>query len=73
MVTGAFPLAAAPQMVSDAPGVAVDLGGAQLMHRSGVEYPAAAIATGVQGTVVAQVKLDANGVVTDAQHCERPR
>ncbi len=72
MVTGAFPLAAAPQMVSDAPGVAVDLGGAQLMHRSGVEYPAAAIATGVQGTVVAQVKLDANGVVTDASIVSGP-
>lgn len=72
LVTGAFPLAAAPQMVSDAPGVAVDLGGAQLMHRSGVEYPAAAIAKGVQGTVVAQVKLDENGVVTDASILSGP-
>ncbi|MGD0667367.1 MAG: M56 family metallopeptidase [Bryobacteraceae bacterium] len=72
LVTGAFPLAGAPQIVADAPGVAVDLGGARLMHRSGVEYPAAAIAKGVQGTVVAQVKLDANGVVTDASILSGP-
>ncbi|MFY9727278.1 MAG: M56 family metallopeptidase [Bryobacteraceae bacterium] len=72
LVTGAFPLAAAPQIVSDTPGVAVDLGGAQLMHRSGVEYPAAAAAKGVQGTVVAQVKLDANGVVIDASILSGP-
>jgi TonB family protein len=72
LVTGAFPLAAAPQMVSDAPGVAVELGGVQLMHRAGVAYPAAAIAKGVQGTVVAQVKLDANGVVTDASIVSGP-
>lgn len=72
LVTSAFPLAAAPQMVADAPGVAVDLGGAQLMHRAGVAYPAAAIAKGVQGTVVAQVKLDANGVVTDASILSGP-
>jgi len=66
LVTGAFPLAAEPQMVSDAAGVAVDLGGAQLMHRSAVGYPAAAITKGVQGTVVALVDLDSNGVVTNA-------
>jgi len=72
LVTGAFPLAASPQMVSDAPGVAVDPGGAQLMHRAGVAYPAAAIAKGVQGTVVAQVKLDDNGVVTDASILSGP-
>jgi TonB family protein len=72
MVTGAFPLTAAPQMVSDAQGVAVELGGAQLMHRTAVAYPAAALAKGVQGTVVAQVKLDANGVVTDASILSGP-
>jgi TonB family protein len=72
LVTGAFPLSAAPQLVSDAPGVAVDVGGAQLMHRSGVEYPVDAIAKGVQGTVVAQVKLDANGAVTDASIVSGP-
>ncbi|MGA2273233.1 MAG: M56 family metallopeptidase [Bryobacteraceae bacterium] len=72
LVTGAFPLAAAPQIVPDAPGVVVDLGGAQIVHRSGIAYPAAAIAKGVQGTVVAQVKLDSNGVVTDASIVSGP-
>ena len=72
LVTGAFPLSAAPQLVSDAPGVTVDIGGAQLMHRSGVAYPAAAIAKGVQGTVVVQVKLDDSGVVTDASIVSGP-
>jgi len=72
LVTGAFPLAAAPQMVTDAPGVAVDLGGAQLIHRAGVEYPAGAIGKGVEGTVVAQVKLDDNGAVMDARILSGP-
>jgi beta-lactamase regulating signal transducer with metallopeptidase domain len=33
LATGAFPLAAAPQMVNDAAGVAVNTNGSQLMHR----------------------------------------
>jgi TonB family protein len=66
LVTGALPLAAAPQVVADAPGVAVNLDGAQLMHRSPVTYPGDAIEKGIQGTVVVQVKLDANGEVADA-------
>jgi len=66
MVTGAFPLAAAPQMVSDSPGVAVDLGGAPLMHRSAVDYPSAALAKGIQGTAVVEVRLDASGMVAGA-------
>ena len=65
-VTGAIPLAASPQLVADASGVAVNLEGAQLMHRTSVAYPGEAAAKGIQGTVVVQVKLDANGEVTDA-------
>jgi len=65
-VTGAFPLAAAPQSVADAPGVAVDLGGSQLIHRDSVNYPAAAFRNHVEGTVAVQVKLGANGEVADA-------
>jgi TonB family protein len=65
-VTGAFPLLAEPQMVADAPGVSVDLNGAQLIHRSPVSYPREAIQKGIQGTVVVQAKLNANGEVTDA-------
>ncbi|PWT97696.1 MAG: hypothetical protein C5B51_30910, partial [Terriglobia bacterium] len=67
MVTAAFPLTAAPETVTDAPGVSVDLGGATLMHRSGVNYPSAARDRSVQGTVIVQVKLDASGSVADAQ------
>jgi len=66
LATGAFPLAAAPQMVDDAAGVAVNMNGSQLMHRSSVPYPAEALAKGVEGTVVVQVKLDANAEVSDA-------
>ena len=65
-VTGAFPLAAQPQVVADGLGVSVNLNGSQLMHRSAVVYPSAALAKGVEGTVVVQVKLDANGEVADA-------
>jgi TonB family protein len=65
-VTGAFPLAAAPQSVADAPGVAVDIGGSQLIHRDSVNYPAAAFRNHVEGTVAVQVKLGANGEVADA-------
>jgi TonB family protein len=66
MVTGAFPLSAAPQVVPDAPGVTVDLGGAQIVHRPGIYYPEDAITKGVQGTVVVQVVVDADGAVTGA-------
>lgn len=65
-ITGAFPLHAAPQIAADAQGVAVDTNGAELMHREGVTYPPDAIAKGIQGTVVANVTLDAAGNVTDA-------
>ena len=71
-VTGAFPLAAAPEVVNDAPGVTVDLGGAGVMHRTGVAYPAAALKQGVQGTVVVEVKLDSNGNVADAHVVSGP-
>ena len=71
-VTGTFPLAAAPEVVNDAPGVTVDLGGARVMHRTGVAYPAAALKQGVQGTVVVEVKLDASGNVADAHVLSGP-
>jgi TonB family protein len=66
LATGAFPLSAAPQVVADAPGVSVNINGSQLMHRSPVAYPVDAMAKGVEGTVVIQVRLDANGEVVDA-------
>jgi TonB family protein len=65
-VTGALPLAAQPQMAKDGPGVTVDLMGAPLMHRSPVFYAPRALESKIEGAVVAQVKLDENGNVTDA-------
>ena len=58
--------AAQPQMVNDGAGVAVNMNGSQLLHRSGVLYPADALAKSIEGTIVVQVKLDANGEVIDA-------
>jgi TonB family protein len=63
LVTGAFPLQAEPQVVSDAPGVTVDTSGAQIVSRTGVRYPEAAIEKGVQGTIVVQVKVGTDGAV----------
>ena len=71
-VTGTFPLAAAPQVVYDAPGVTVDLGSAGVMHRTGVGYPSEALNRGVQGTVVVEVKLDSSGNVADARVASGP-
>jgi TonB family protein len=71
-VTGVFPLEGAPQAFHDAPGVTVETNGAKMLHRTGVNYPAAAIAKGIQGTVVVQAKLDADGTVLDASVVSGP-
>jgi TonB family protein len=71
-VTGTFPLMAAPQVVNDAPGVTVALNGASLLHRSPVEYPAAALRAGIQGTLSVEVKTDAKGNVVDAHVLSGP-
>ena len=72
LVTGTFPLAAAPQAVADGPGVSVDLGGAALMHRPSVAYPAAAQTGRIEGTVVLQATVDSAGNVTDARVMSGP-
>jgi TonB family protein len=72
LVTGTFPLMAAPQVVNDAPGVTVGLSGTSLLHRSPVEYPAAALRAGIQGTLSVEVKLDAKGNVFDARVLSGP-
>lgn len=56
----------------DDPGVRVDLGGAAVIHRDPVEYPAAAREKGVQGTVVVEATMDAAGVVNDARVLSGP-
>ena len=71
IVTGTFPLAAAPQMVNDAAGVTVDIGGA-LFHRAPVSYPESARKKGVQGTVMVEATLDGSGNVSDARVLSGP-
>jgi len=56
----------------DEPTVRVDLGGASVIHRNDVEYPDAAIEKGIQGTVVVEATLDADGVVNDARVLSGP-
>jgi TonB family protein len=70
IVAGALPLTA--QTAPDGVGVSVDLGSSAVLHRTGITYPAAALARGVEGTVVAQVTLDAAGNVTDARVMSGP-
>jgi TonB family protein len=72
LITGTFPLTAAPQVVNDAPGVTVQMNGSTVLHRAAVNYPPAALQHGVQGTVAVQVKLDAGGNVSDAQVLSGP-
>jgi len=72
LITGALPLAAAPDSVADAPGISVELGGASLMHRTPVLYPEAARQKGIQGTIILQVKIDNAGSVSDAQVLSGP-
>ncbi len=67
LVTAAFPMMASPQMVVDGAGVIVDLGGATVVHRVSVDYPAAARSGGISGTVTVEAALDAQGNVTDAR------
>jgi len=66
LITGTLPLQGAPQSVVDGEGVSIETNGVQLMHRSSVPYPREAVAKGIQGNVVVQVKTDANGNVIDA-------
>ena len=56
-----------PQGITDGPGVTVSLNGAEVLHRTGVGYPLEAMRNGIQGTVSVEVKIAANGEVTDAQ------
>jgi len=72
LVTGTFPLMAAPQVVNDAPGITVGLSGASLLHRAPVEYPVAAMRAGIQGTLSIEVRTDAKGNVTDAHVLSGP-
>lgn len=72
LVTTTFPLAAAPQVVSDSAGVTVDVAGASLLHRAPVQYPESARAKGIQGTVSVELAFDSAGNVSDARVVSGP-
>jgi TonB family protein len=71
LVTATFPLAAAPQNVSDYPGVTVDTGGA-VLHRTAVMYPDAARLKNIQGVVVVEAALDGSGNVIETRVLNGP-
>jgi TonB family protein len=60
------------QVQPDAPGVHVDLGASAVIHRTPVEYPAAAQTKNVQGTITVELRLDSSGNVTDAHVLSGP-
>ena len=70
--TAPAPESSAQTSTHDEPGVRVDLGGARVIHRDEVEYPESAIEKGVQGTVVVEATLDADGTVSDARVLSGP-
>jgi TonB family protein len=65
LASGAFPLSAAPQLVADAAGVVVNTGDAKLLHRAPVAYPPEALEKGIQGHVVVQASVDADGELSE--------
>ncbi|MEO8372178.1 MAG: TonB family protein, partial [Candidatus Solibacter sp.] len=71
MVTATFPLAAAPQMVTDGPGVTVDAGGS-VLHRGSIGYPPAALANHIQGVVTVEATVDSTGNVVDTRVLSGP-
>src|ERR1700730_8596671 len=65
-------LVAGAQTVTDGPGVAVDLGGAAVMHRTPVNYPVGARGARVEGTVTLELAVDSAGNVADARVLSGP-
>ncbi len=56
----------------DSPGVQVDIGGATVVERTGVEYPGYAWERKIGGIVVVEATLDAHGNVSDARILSGP-
>lgn len=63
---GSLPLKATPQLVTDAEGVKVMSGEANLIHRARIKYSQAAREKGIEGTVVLNVLVGNDGTVNDA-------
>jgi TonB family protein len=72
VAAGAFPLEASPQVVADAEGVSVDAAALGIVHRAAVDYPEPARRKGVQGNVIVEVSVDAEGNVNDARVVSGP-
>src|ERR1700726_5004876 len=60
-------LTAGAQTATDGPGVAVDLGGAAVMHRTPVNYPVGVRGARVEGTVTLELPVDSAGNVADGR------
>ena len=56
----------------DSPGVQIDIGGATVVERTGVEYPGYAWERKIGGIVVVEATLDAQGNVSDARILSGP-
>ncbi|MDR3703377.1 MAG: M56 family metallopeptidase [Candidatus Sulfopaludibacter sp.] len=56
----------------DSPGVQIDIGGATVVERTGVEYPGYAWERKIGGIVVVEATLDAQGSVSDARILSGP-
>ncbi len=56
----------------DEPGIRVDTGAATVIHRAPVEYPRAAAEKGIRGTVMLELTVDMNGMVSDAHVMSGP-
>ena len=59
-------------IAADSPGVQVDLGGAQVSERTGIEYPGQAWEHKIGGIVVVEATLDGQGEVSDARVLSGP-
>ncbi|MFB3825797.1 MAG: TonB family protein [Bryobacteraceae bacterium] len=66
LAAASFPLRALPRQVTDAAGVAIEAGDANLIHRAPVEYPSDARAKGIQGTVAVEAQIADDGTVANA-------
>lgn len=66
------PAPAVAQTIADGTGVKVAVGGATVLTREPMSYPAFAIDDEIQGTVVVQVTVDGSGKVSSAQVVSGP-
>jgi protein TonB len=69
-----FPLESSAQesSVYQSPGISVDTGGHKLLHGSRIDYPQSARDKRIEGTVVLQLTLNAQGQVSDARVISGP-